>query len=639
MERLPEGTPAGLEALIARCLVKDPRNRLRDIGDARLQLEEATVRRADSANDAAPARTLLLRRRRPWGFWLALPVVAVTAAALAWYARPSAPAPLVRLSIALPQGDQAVTVPAISPDGQVVAYAAGRTPATSRLYVRRLDEVAAREVAGSVAAQYPFFSADGRTVAFFADGKLRRAPVTGGGAIDIAAAPSAWGGTWGPDGWIVYVPSLPAGLWRVRAEGGNAEQLTKPDGAAAGYAHVFPQSVAGSNDLTFGYWGQTFYTAFFSPAGRTWRKITPPLTTQGLFVGVYARSGHVIAGDVAGGVRAAEWTPAATAPVNPETVVLDNVYWELSIERPWLNVAENGTAVYVPGNPSSRHLVWVDRQGQATRLPGDADQILRATVSRNGRRVVYDGNRSTEWVIDLATGTRTRIVSNVRSWHGGWLPGDDRLVVSSNKDGDWDLYTVGTSGNDRLEPLLRQPFNQFAQAVTADGTIVYAEDHPVTGSDLRTLAPDGRTSALLVTPFNEMSASLSADDRFMAYVSDEGGVYDVYAIAASGKGPRVQISLDGGTGPLWSRDGRELFYRVGGDLVSVDVQTTGALVVGARHKVLDVSEYDAGFLHEFDVSADGKRFLLIQTDADARPTRLDVILNWFGELKRKVAAR
>lgn len=224
---------------------------------------------------------------------------------------------------------------------------------------------------------------------------LRRATVTAPVATDIARAQGAWGGTWGDDGRIVYVPNFPSGLWRVPADGGVPEQLTKPDGADAGYSHVFPQHVPGTADVLFGYWGRTFYTALLSPATRTWREITQSQNTQALFVGTYAASGHVLAGDVAAGVRAAAWTPSTTTTVTPQAAVLDDVYWELSVERPWLNVSEKGTAVYVPGDPSSRRLVWVDRQGRSTPVPGDPDQILRATVSRDGRRIAYDGNRST----------------------------------------------------------------------------------------------------------------------------------------------------------------------------------------------------------------------------------------------------
>jgi serine/threonine-protein kinase len=401
---------------------------------------------------------------------------------------------------------------------------------------------------------------------------------------------------------------------------------------------MFPQHVPGTRDVLFGYWGRTFYTAILSVETGTWRAVTPDQKTQALFVGTYAASGHVLAGDAAAGVRAAEWNPDTTTTVLPETAVVTGVYSELTIERPWLNVSENGTAVYVPGDPSSRRLVWVDRQGRISTVPGEADQILRATVSRDGRRVAFDVNRSAQWVVDLATSARTRITSDVRSWHGGWLPGDERLVVASNRTGDWDLYTVGTGGIGELTSLLERPLFQFPLAVAPDGTIVFMEDHPVTGADLWSLAPDGRVSPLVITPFNEglTGASVSPDGRFIAYVSDESGRPEVYAMPLGGRGPRVVVSLDGGTGPVWARDGRELFYRSGDDLVSVEVKTRGDLVLGPRRTLLDLAGYESGFFQEFDVSADGQRFLVIRADPASRPIRLDVIVNWFDELRRKV---
>ena len=185
-----------------------------------------------------------------------------------------------------------------------------------------------------------------------------------------------------------------------------------------------------------------------------------------------------------------------------------------------------------------------------------------------------------------------------------------------------------------MTPLLKRPFAQHVQAVAPDGSIIFLERQPVTGSDLWMLAPDGRTTPLVVTPFNEDSASISADGRYVAYVSDESGRREVYAIPVSGSGDRVAVSINGGSGPVWSRDGRELFYRAGDDLISVPVQTTSGLVLGERTKLLDLSEYDSGYLHEFDVSADGQRFLVIRTERESRPTRLDVILNWFDDLRK-----
>lgn len=224
-----------------------------------------------------------------------------------------------------------------------------------------------------------------------------------------------------------------------------------------------------------------------------------------------------------------------------------NVYFSMMAENPWLSVSDTGTAVYAAGNPGERRLVWVDRQGRVDPVLADVAPCQEATLSRDGRRLLYNGVNS-QWVLDLATGARQRILSDTLSRHGGWLPGDDDVVVSSNRGGDWDLYTIRARGGGQLEPLLKKPFTQHPQAVSASGVIIYMERHPVTGSDLWVLTSDGHTSPLVVTPFNDTSPNFSPDGRFVAYVSDESGRNEVYAIPFPGKGDRVQVSIDGGTG-------------------------------------------------------------------------------------------
>jgi Tol biopolymer transport system component len=634
---LPNAMPGSVRHLLGRCLDKDPKRRLRDIGEARLQLDHAIVGRPDSSPSATPDAKPARPQRSP-AWWLAIPLVALAASAATWFLKPTAAVPITRLSIALPPGEQATTVPAISRDGRVVAYAAGHTAATSKLYVRTLDDVATREVASSAGAQYPFFSPDDRSIAFFAGGKLQRAPVAGGAASAIAPAPGGWGGTWTDDDRIVYNPSFSAGLWRVSANGGTPEQLTKPDGGEAGYAHVFPQRLPGTGDVLMSFWGRTFQIARLSATTGKWRPVTDSLPSFSSAAGMYASSGYLLLGDGAGGVRASAWNPKTTTLVHPETVVLENVHWTLGGERPWISAADNGTVVFVPGNPSRRHPVWVDRQGRTSDLPGEALPVSHTAVSRDGRRVSY-GYGSALWVADIATGARTRILSDVNTITGVWLPGDERMVVSSNVSGDWELYTVGTSGQSEMKVLLKKPFTQHPLDAAPDGTVVYFERHPVTGSDLWTVSPDGKTSPLLVTPSNEAAARVSPDGRYVAYASDESGRNEVYAMPMSGKGDRVTVSIEGGNGPVWSRDGRELFYRAGDDLMSVDVRMTPSLVVGGRRKLLDLSAYDPAYFHEFDVAADGQKFLLIRTDAAARPVRLDVILNWFEELRQRVPTK
>jgi dipeptidyl aminopeptidase/acylaminoacyl peptidase len=459
---------------------------------------------------------------------------------------------------------------------------------------------------------YPFFAPDGRSIGFFAAGRLRRASTAGGGTLDLAHAPTPWGATWCVDGTIVYVPSLGAGLWRVKAEGGPPVQLTKPDGAVSGYAHVLPQRLPGTDDVLFGFWGQVFYSAVLSSKTGTWRAVS----TNGRAYGAaaYAPVGALFGSDDTGNVNVGRWAPSMTGLVTPDIPVFKNVNWGLATMRPWLTVSESGTVVYVPGSPNDRRVAWVDRLGRAELLPGEPSAIHQALLSHDGKRVLVGGTND-QWIVDLATGVRTRILSDIRSWSGAWMPGDTRIAFSSNKDGDWDLYTVGV------------------EAVEPDGTIIFLERQPATGNDLLTLSPSGRVAPLVVTPFNEESASISPDGRFVAYASDDSGHYEVYVIPASGKGTRVTVSLDGGTGPVWSRDGRQLFYRAGDDLISVDVRLVPGFAPGARQKVLDLSAYDSGYLHEFDVSPDGQRFLLIRTAPESRPTRLDLVLNWSEELR------
>jgi eukaryotic-like serine/threonine-protein kinase len=321
LSALPAAMPPAVRRLLERCLVKDPKRRLRDIGEARLILE------SQDAPISAVAPTAASPLRRLWPIAIALVAVAAAAGAVGRLSAPRATAPPVRLSVALPLGEQVTTVPAISRDGQTIAYASGRTRTTSKLYLRRLDAGMARAVDSSAGALYPFFAPDGRSIAFFAGGKLWRAPVAGGAATVIAPAPTPWGGSWGDDGRIVFVPNFNSGLWRVSADGGTAEQMTEPDGEARGYAHAFPQHLAGTNDVLFAFWGQSFFTARLSAhAGKTdlWTDATRRSTTassdaRGRGTGLYVDGGYMLAGDGVGGLRAARWTPGSTTPATPET--------------------------------------------------------------------------------------------------------------------------------------------------------------------------------------------------------------------------------------------------------------------------------------------------------------------------------
>jgi dipeptidyl aminopeptidase/acylaminoacyl peptidase len=243
-------------------------------------------------------------------------------------------------------------------------------------------------------------------------------------------------------------------------------------------------------------------------------------------------------------------------------------------------------------------------------------------------------------VRDLESGTRTRIASEIRVWVGGWLHDDGKVVLSSNKSGDWDLYTLAATGGP-LEPLLKRPKTQHPLAVAPDGTVVFIEPGADTGQDLWTLSPAGEVDQLVASPGRDWSPSVSPDGRWVAYMSDESGRDDVFVVPLQGGAAagRVMVSIDGGTGPVWTRDGREILYRAGDDLMSAEVRSLSpTLVLGERRRLLDVSAFESQYFHELDVSADGQRFLFLRADPEARPTRIDIILDWFPELRAKLAS-
>ena len=313
-----------------------------------------------------------------------------------------------------------------------------------------------------------------------------------------------------------FVPNSVCGLWRVPADGGSPSSWPKPTERPRIRARV-PAAPRRHGGRALQVGAMSFHGEAVAPGREadTWSDVSPRRSavntdTRGVNTGTYVAGGYMLAGDSAGGMRAARWTPDSATPASPETAVLDDVYWIPGTQHRWFHASATGTAIYVPGSPARRHLVWVDRQGQVSQLPGEPDQIDQGTVSRDGRRVVYSG-RSAQWTLDLATGVRTRILADVSAWHGAWLPGDERIVVSTSATGDWELYTVAAGGRAEPTPILKRPFAQHAMAVTPDGAVVFLERHPVTGSDLWVLSPDGRTTPLVVTPYNESAAAVSAD--------------------------------------------------------------------------------------------------------------------------------
>ena len=658
MTALRTGVPMELELLVNKCLAKEADRRSQSTADMVVDLEtlaeklksgQSTIVRTTNpvaSVATAAAATQTVSPARTWLWPTAAALLAIVAGALAFLAlRQESGTTLARLSISLPPGQEITSSPAISDDGRIIAYAAQSGTDEPRLYLRRLDSFEARAVAGSSGAQQPFFSPDGKWVAFFAQGQLQKAEVAGGTPIELAEAAVPFGGTWNQDDTIIYTASLGSGLLRIPASGGTPEALTNPDGAAEGYAHVFPEVLPGGRSVLFTIWGQTQGSAVLSlDSGQ--REMVLPSTTwaSGIFDATGGSTGRLLVVDQAAGIRAAPFDAAHPALTSADASVLADVYYDVESEvRGWLAVSNTGTAVYAPGNPAKSSLVWVDEEGTAESLGADQGVYREVTLSPDGTKAAVRQGWDL-WIHNLQRGTRSRLTpANTFNFLPLWSSDGARIIFASNRGGDWDIYSRPADGSQSAEVLLSRPYDQFPTSVLADGTVLYHEINPQTGTDLWTLSPgglsqeglsqEGMTSPFRVTPFNERDAEVSpgpkGGPRRVAYSSDESGRHEIYVQSYPSGANRIPVSAEGGILPRWSRDGGELFYITGDALVGVAIRPDGSF--GAPRKLFDRTNFLTRIFRCYDTSPDGKRFLMIQRDPGSVPRQLNVILNWADE--------
>jgi Tol biopolymer transport system component len=468
-------------------------------------------------------------------------------------------------------------------------------------------------------------------VAFFAKGYLQKAEVSGGAPIRLVEAAYPFGGTWTEDNQIIYVASLSSGLLKIPAAGGTATSISKPDGAANGYAHVFPQALPGGRNLLFTTWGQMNRTSVLSlETGKSEMVLRSATFAPATFDPSSGSTGRLLIVDEGAGMRAAAFDPQRPALTSADTTVLSNVYYNIETEsQGWMAVSANGTAVYVAANPARMSLVWVNRDGTIESLKRKQDVYREVNISPDGNMAVVRVGLHL-WMHDLQRGTTNPLTSGYGSnILPAWSRDGRRIVFASNRGGDWDIYSQPADGSRPAEVFLKRPSDQFPYAFAADGTLIFTEIGPRTGRDLWTLSPDGKASPLRVTASNEYAAQFSPDARFIAYTSDESGRPEIYVQSYPGGEQRTPVSSAGGVRPMWSSDGKELFFVSGSNLVAVARQANGTF--GAPRRLADSADFHINDrFQSYSVAPDGKRILMIHREEGAAPRQLNVILNWRG---------
>jgi len=640
-------TPPALEHLVKRCLAKDPEERWQTAHDIKLQLQWIT----EAGSQAGMPAPLVTRRKgRERLAWALVAIAAALAAGIAGWSllrRAEAPRPVARVVIALPPTDRlalgAQPALAISPDGAHLVYAARRGSAT-QLYLRPTDRFEATPIAATEGAEGPFFSPDGQWIGFFAGQKMKKVPLSGGAPMILCDA-SGRGASWGPDDTIIFSPRQVAGLLRVSAAGGAPQVLTTPDTKKGEVAYLWPEVLPGGEAVLFTIQTGSATLGDARIAVRSLKTGEQRVLLEGGSHARYSPTGHLIYARAAG-LLAAPFDLARLQVKGTPFPILEGIVTDTISGLAQFSFSASGSLVYVTGGPGGpeRSLVWVDRKGAARPVTATRRDYIWPRLSPDGRRLalgITEAGNTDIWIYDLARGTLPRLTFEPgMDNYPVWTPDGKRVAYASAKGGPPNIFWKPADGSGPEERLTTSTNLQAPTSWSPDGkALAFAEPDPKTGFDIWVLPMEGerRPRPFLQTPFTESSPRFSPDGRWLAYVSNESGRYQVYVQPYPGPGGKWQISTEGGVEPLWARNGRELFYRHGDQMMAVGVSTQPTFTAGSP-RLLFEGPYEPTplTLANFDVSPDGQQFLMMKSEQESAPTQLHVVLNWFEELKRRV---
>ena len=650
---MPASVPRRVAELVRRCLQKDPKQRLRDIGEARIAIEGAMAGEVEPSALGPASTQGHGRSALPWAIAITALVLAIVAGALYWFERRPEAEPVVRASLLLGQpladvfGPNPGSPVTISRDGTRIVFVGMVPGKTAQLFLRPIDQQTTVAIPGTEDASQPFFSPDGQWVGFFANGKMRKAPLSGGPATVLADAPIPHGGTWGSDGTIIYAPNLGSGLMRISAAGGTPQALTIPDQKTRELSHRWPQMLPGNKAVLFTM--QMMSQATYDEArigvlsletgkwhglvdGGSYARYVAPGTM------VYARGGTLMAMPFDAGKL------EVTGPAVPAVEgVISTPVTSGSVEY---EVSDTGTLVYVPGTakPPARSLVWVDRQGKGQELPVAPNSYATPRISPNGKLLalqIMAGGPEALWIYDFGRNTLMRLLtSSTGTSYPVWMP-DSRGLVYRTRVPSFSIRRKLADGSGEEETLLGSDFGDPGAAplaVSPDGKTLLLATLSSNGTiGLRVLALDGsrKIETYLDAAYNQSAGQFSPDGHWVVCVTNESGRQEIYVQPYPGRGGKWMISSGGGVSPRWSRNGREIFFRNDDAVMVVPVKTQPTFQAGTPKMLFRDPSYLG--VQNYDVTPDGEHFLMVKRkDIPAGENQVNVVLHWNEELREKV---
>ena len=642
-EALPADTPAALRQTLKLCLTKDAERRVRDIGDAWLAMEGAFATAALDVPAAEPSRPAGLRSMVLVGLAGLLVGAVVVGLAARSLTRPS-PSPVTRFAIKLTSPLLNVTGPpliAISPDGGTVAYTG-----TDRLYLRDLGELESRPIPNTEGANSPFFSPDGQWVGFQTGNRraLQKVSRSGGPAVTIAET-SVAGASWGPDDTILFGVDQGV-LMRVSAEGGDPQPVTTlEDGEVGHWRPDFLPNGPGGQAALFTVWSGALETSQIAVVSLDTGE--RHILTRGTYPR-YVPTGHILFAQEAS-LWAVPFDVERLEVTGAPTPVVDGVAVSAFSGAAHFAVAHNGTLVYARGDASdvAPTLVWVDRTGREEPLAAEPNPYQGPRISPDGTRVAVEvrDQENDIWIWDIARETLTRLTFDpALDIYPTWTPDGTRVAFASVRGGSLNMFWKAADGTGAVEPLGESENARAPQAFTPDGARLVFREAGRPG-DLGVLTLGEAAESILASEFDESNAEISPDGRWLAYQSNASGRDEIYVRPFPNVDEgRWQISRDGGTHPLWSPDGNELFYLRSTnnlsmlELMAVPIETEPTFVPGNPAVVFEENYVGYTIGRPYDIAPDGERFLMIKQAGAGEDSATELILvqNWFQDLERLV---
>ena len=644
MTTLAPMTPPILDRIVKKCLAKDPDDRwqsARDICEQLRWISDSDVKSAASAPRVARSDTT---RKWMWAVGGFAVLALVLIAGVVYFRRTPVELRAIRFTVSPPEKqdfpvlDNNPSFLSVSPDGTKLAFVT-ITEGHYKLWLRDLDSQTAQALPGTEEAWAPFWSPDSRSIAFTAGTSLKKVSISGGIVETITSLPGNGGGTWNQDGVILFVPSLNSAVLRVSSAGGSPTPVTSLDGSTKQIGHQWPQFLPDGRHFLYSAWGSNpeddaIYAGSLDSkeSKRILKAHSSPLYSPPGYL-MFVRGGTLLV---------QQFDPDRLELKGDAVPIAEHVQFNAVSGRAAVAVSENGVLAYrlMPASAQFK-LVWVDRKGAEQALAAPLHTYRNPRLSPDGQRVAVtiDESGSQEWLLDTGRGSLSRLTLE-GTYNGGsaWSPDGKRITFGSDRAGPRNLFWQPSDGSGNAERLLTDDRVQVASSWSPDGqNLAFEQTSPNTGWDIFVFRlSDRKAEPFLQTRANEIAPRFSPDGRWIAYASDESGRYEVYVQPFPGPGGKWQISTQGGTEPVWARSG-ELFYRNGDKLMVAETTTHPNFSAGNPKLVFEQRYAAYQTLPDYDVSADGQRFLFTKSGEEAQArSEINVVVNWPEELKQKV---